>query len=114
MADLKKRARFSGGTAKDDTYVDAWYRAADGESVVFEVLETGEYGYEHFRKSAVDLMEVAYLHTAGEGARMVLVSPEPPSEEWIPNTLLNVFGILAAWVDGTGWAGPGRDFIVTD
>lgn len=114
MADLKKRARFSGGTAKDDTYVDAWYRAADGESVVFEVLEAGGYGYEHFRKSAVDLMEVAYLHTAGEGARMVLVSPEPPSEEWIPNTLLNVFGILAAWVDGTGWAGPGRDFIVTD
>lgn len=45
---------------------------------------------------------------------MVLVSPEPPSEEWIPNTLLNVFGILAAWVDGAGWAGPGREFIVTD
>jgi hypothetical protein len=62
----------------------------------------------------VDLLEVAYLYTAGEGAHMVLVSTEPPIEEWTLDTLLNVFGIYAVWNDVKGWAGPGRSFIVPE
>jgi hypothetical protein len=110
MADLKLRSRTVGGRAGDGVYVDAWYET-DKETTVFEVLETGGVEYADFRRAAVNLMEVAYLHTDGKGASMVLVAAEPPVEPWIPNTLLNVFGIYAVWMDGFEWAGPGRGFI---
>lgn len=32
---------------------------------------------------------------------MVLVSEQPPHEEWVPNTLSNVFNIKAAWRSGS-------------
>ncbi|MDA1362162.1 hypothetical protein O1R50_21225 [Glycomyces luteolus] len=111
LAALQERARNEGGAANFGTYVDAWYES-DSETVVFEVLEVGGYDYQDFRKAALDLMEVAYLHTAGQGATMVLVSEEPPHEEWVPNTLSNVFNVKAAWRSGQTWDGPGASHIV--
>ncbi|MEU6250448.1 hypothetical protein [Glycomyces sp. NPDC047010] len=111
LAALQERAQNEGGAANYGTYVDAWYES-DNESVVFEVLEVGGYEYQDFRRAALDLMEVAYLHTAGQGAIMVLVSEQPPNEEWAPNTLSNVFNVKVAWRSGASWDGPGASHIV--
>jgi hypothetical protein len=77
--------------------------------VEFEVLEVGGYEYQDFRRAA----EVAYLHTAGQGATMILVSEQPPHEEWVPNTLCSVFNVQATWRSGPSWDGPGASHIVS-
>jgi hypothetical protein len=109
-ADLQRRRKAEGGITGESDGVDAWYER-DGMTTIYEVLELGGFDYHRFRQGALNLMEVAYMHSRGDKAVKVLVAQQGPEEVWVTKALKNIFDVLVAWpVDGE-WSGPGATHI---
>jgi hypothetical protein len=110
---LRKCKADGGRIGESDDGVDAWYQQ-DNVTTVFEVLEFGGFDYQRFRQGALGLMEAAYMHCEGGKSVKVLVSQQPPEQEWIPKALYNVFDILVAWPEDSSWSGPGARYILPE
>jgi hypothetical protein len=108
---LLRRCKADGGRIGESDKVDAWHEF-DGQTTVFEVLEFGGFDYERYRQGALGLMEAAFMHCEGEKSIKVLVSQQPPEQEWISKALHSVFDVLVAWPEDGSWSGPGARYIL--
>jgi hypothetical protein len=74
--------------------------------VRYEVLGAGRSGYADLRAGAVRLMELDHIEPRPADSRYLVLS-EPPTEDWAPDAVREVFGVHVVWRTTGGW--DGRD-----
>ncbi|MFL1902102.1 ATP-binding domain-containing protein [Streptomyces tauricus] len=72
--------------------------------VRYEVLGAGRSAYADLRAGAVRLMEIDHIGDRAADRRYLVLS-EPPTEDWAPHMVREVFGVDTVWRTEAGWEG---------
>ncbi|MCX4763841.1 AAA family ATPase [Streptomyces sp. NBC_01275] len=81
----------------------------DGRSglVHYEVLGAGRSGYTDLRAGAMRLLELDHIEPRPADRRYLVLS-EPPTEDWAPAAVRDVFGVHVVWRTTGGWDGSDK------
>ncbi|WP_432185786.1 HelD family protein [Streptomyces sp. Tue6028] len=104
--ELKAALLRAGLRPSDSSVADVILDGRDG-LVRYEVLGVGRSGYADLRAGAIRLMELDHIEPRPADRRYLVLS-EPPTEDWAPDAVLEVFGAHVVWRTTGGWDGPDK------